>query len=102
VRANRFDGSAMTDVHYADSWVDVKGNGFLFERNRGANALSDGYQTHGDLAGWGQDNRFVANTSDVNGPGYAFKIHQASRAVVTCDNIVLGAALGLSNIACTP
>lgn len=102
VRGNSFNGSAMTDEHYADSWVDVKGNNYLFEANRGVDALNDGYQTHGDLEGWGQDNRFVANVSDVYGPGYGFKIHRSSRAVVACNNVVRGAALGLSNIACTP
>ena len=102
VRGNSFDGSAMTGEHFADSWVDVKGNNFLFDRNRGVNALTDGYQTHGDVAGWGQDNRFVGNVSDVNGPGYAFRIHQNGRAVVMCDNIVRGATLGLSNVVCTP
>lgn len=102
VRGNTFDGATMANDHFADSWVDVKGNGYLIEENQGENAFTDGFQTHVQLAGWGVDNVFRANVAVVNGPGYGFAIDPESPATVTCDNVVTAAAMGFANIACTP
>ena len=43
---NRFDGVGMAGRNSADSWVDVKGNGWLVAGNTGSHALLDGFQTH--------------------------------------------------------
>ena len=40
------------DGHH-DSWVDVKGNGWLIKANTGHNSPEDGFQTHQILDGWG-------------------------------------------------
>jgi parallel beta-helix repeat protein len=98
LRDNTFDGVGMTA---ADSWVDVKGNGWLIQDNIGRNSVNDGFQTHQILNGWGADNVFAGNTADVAGPGFGIHITKPLGNVVRCDNTVAGAGRGLSNIACT-
>lgn len=101
VRGNRFDGSSMTE---ADSWVDVKGNGWLIEDNVGASSPEDGFQVHAVVDGWGRGTVFRGNTARVNGPGYG--IHAAGpremrdSTTVTCDNTASHAERGLSNVEC--
>lgn len=102
VRGNSFDGATMANDNFADSWVDVKGNGYLIEANRGENAVMDGFQTHVQLAGWGRDNVLRANVATVNGPGYGFAVDPRAPAIVACDNVVTAAAMGFANVACTP
>jgi parallel beta-helix repeat protein len=96
---NTFDGAGMTG---ADSWVDVKGNDWLIEDNVGRDSVNDGFQTHQILNGWGTGNTFVGNTADVDGPGFGFHITKPLGNIVRCDNTVVGARRGLSNIACSP
>jgi hypothetical protein len=104
IRGNHFDGSALAGQNAADSWVDVKGNGYTIEGNTGTNAgsiLQDGYQVHVAAAGWGNRNVFRNNASQVNGPGYAIRVQGAATGtVVGCDNTETGAASGLSNVTC--
>lgn len=52
--------TGMTGANYADSWVDIKGSGFMVADNVGYNTVLDGFQTHdqdtpnsGGLCGWG-------------------------------------------------
>jgi hypothetical protein len=96
---NRLSGAGMTD---ADSWIEVKGNGWLVTRNRGRESPGDGIQAHVVYKGWGRRNVFRANRLVVNGPGYGIYIHKEERSenVVRCDNVVVGARDGLSNIPC--
>jgi hypothetical protein len=96
---NVFDGRGMEE---ADSWVDVKGNGWLIQGNRGRSAPQDGFQTHQIVDGWGTGNVFRDNTAAVDGPGYGFAFHPELGNRLLCDNTVTGAAEGLSNLACTP
>lgn len=101
VELNSFDGSSMTG---ADSWVDVKGNGYVIRGNVGTNSPEDGFQTHniGDM-GWGEDNQFIVNTAQVSGPAYGVYIHDADTTnnVVACSNVVIEAASGFSNVECS-
>lgn len=99
VEGNTFDGTAMTGS-YADSWVDVKGNGWLIRGNTGRHSRGDGFQTHRVADGWGDRNVFTANTADVDGPGWGFHLAPVAANVVACDNTVTGAAKGLANTAC--
>lgn len=99
VIGNTFDGSLLSGSHN-DSWVDVKGNGWLIQGNTGRNALQDGFQTHEIIDGWGTDNTFKGNTADVNGPGYGFKLTPVEGNKVACDNKAEGAAEGLANVDC--
>lgn len=100
IRDNEFDGSALTGD--ADSWVDIKGNDWLIEGNRGRNSPADGFQTHEILEGWGTGNRFSGNTAEVNGPGYGFALTPERENIVACDNVAEGAGSGLANVECRP
>ncbi|MGY1594794.1 hypothetical protein ACI79D_22705 [Geodermatophilus sp. SYSU D00708] len=100
LRNNTFDGAAMVE---ADSWVDVKGNGWTIEGNVGTSASEDGFQVHEVVDGWGRDTVFAGNTAG-GVPGYAINV-AGPRAIrnattVTCDNDAGDAGGGLSNVAC--
>jgi hypothetical protein len=98
VAGNTFDGSKITG---ADSWVDVKGNGWLVAGNRGTRSPLDGFQTHEILDGWGAKNLFSRNSSSVDAAGFAIKVTKTySGNVVLCDNTARGAKGGLTNITC--
>lgn len=100
VIGNSFDGAALTG---ADSWVDIKGNGWTIEANRGLNSPFDGYQTHEILSGWGRDNAFRRNTAgriateDPAGVGFGFR--PKLNNIATCDNTVEGT---FGTVECTP
>ncbi len=98
VRGNTFDGSKL--IGDPDSWVDVKGNGWLIESNSGVNSPMDGFQTHEILDGWGTDNVFRNNTAALNGPGYGYSLTPERANVVECNNTATGAAEGLTNVDC--
>ena len=85
----------------ADSWIDVKGNGWTISANRGINSVKDGFQTHKIVSGWGTDNRFSNNTLTVNGPGFGINLTPSLSNIVDCNNTVSGSGKGLSNIRCT-
>jgi Right handed beta helix region len=98
---NTFDGSGLSGS-YSDSWVDVKGNGWLIVGNVGRNSRMDGFQTHRVVDGWGRGNVFRANTAVVNGPGWGFNLTRANDGnTVSCDNKVTGAAKGTAAVACS-
>jgi hypothetical protein len=100
LRGNSFSGTGMKA---ADSWVDVKGNGWTIADNTGVDAPEDGYQVHRILDGWGRGNTFSGNRSTVNGAGYAINITKPRDGNrVMCSNTDVGAAKGLSNVDCTP
>jgi len=100
IRGNTFDGAGMSGDNFADSWVDVKGNGYLLEGNRGSHALLDGFQTHVQVADWGNDNRFAGNVmSDV--PGVGINVAKASTGtIVACDNTVDAGGTAPANVPC--
>jgi len=98
IRGNTFDGDAIVE---ADSWVDVKGNGWLIEGNTGSNSVGDGFQTHEILEGWGTDNIFRDNVAAVNGPGFGYSLTPQLRNTVECNNTASGAGEGVSNHPCT-
>lgn len=97
LRDNTFDGAQMTA---ADSWVDVKGNGWLIEGNTGTNSPADGFQTHEILDGWGTENVFQKNTANLSGAGLGFSLKPERDNVVRCDNTVSGSGAALTNVEC--
>ena len=97
VRDNRFDGS---NIGGADSWVDVKGNGWTIDNNSGRNSPLDGFQTHEIVDGWGTGNVFRNNTAEVNGPGFGFSLTPVRDNVVECSNTASQAGKGVSNEPC--
>ena len=104
VAGNTFDGSSLSGLNSADSWIDAKGNYYLIENNTGTNTLTDGFQVHNVYSGWGASNAFRANTANVNAAGYGFNVVNGAIGqgnIVYCSNIANSAGAGLSNIACT-
>jgi hypothetical protein len=98
---NSFDGTGMQGQNHADSWVDVKGNGWSITGNRGTNSILDGFQTHELMSGWGTDNTFTDNTVDLgNSDGVAFAFRPVLGNTVSCDNHVVGSN-ELSTTKCT-
>lgn len=96
---NTFDGSAI-NKDGADSWVDVKGNGWTIDGNSGVNSPQDGYQTHEIIDGWGTNNVFRNNTAKVNGPGFGFSLTPVRDNVVECSNKASNAGEGTFNETC--
>ncbi|GHF63050.1 hypothetical protein GCM10018790_46090 [Kitasatospora xanthocidica] len=67
VSGNSFDGDGLTGRNYDDSWVDVKGNGYVIENNTGKRTTDDGFQTHSVQPGWGCGTVFRGNRADLTG-----------------------------------
>lgn len=97
---NRFRANAMSGANYADSWVDVQGNGYIIRDNTGSRdggVLKDGYQTHVQLSGWGVRNTFTGNSGRVDASGYGIYIHKKIGNFVY-KNSFTGAKSGTTNI----
>lgn len=118
IRGNTLDGSGMcwetgADCNYADSFIDMKGEGWTVSNNTAAHVhvtwksgtpTNDGFQDHvisntGD-EGSGNNNTFSANKlSDLGGQG--FNIQKTATGIkITCDNTVTDAAGGFGNVTC--
>jgi hypothetical protein len=99
VSGNKLSGAGMTD---ADSFIDVKGNDWTVTANTGTGggSVEEGIQTHVEKGGWGQQNIISANRLVVNGTGFGIYIHDKVPNTVACNNVVIGAAKGLSNVKC--
>ena len=108
ISGNYFDAAGITGANSADSWIDVKGNGYLIEHNSGVNpagsVLADGYQVHCAYAGWGNNNVFVSNDCTVNAAGYGINVQLKGSNGTTVgnkvygNNRVAGAGKGIANI----
>jgi len=118
VRGNDLGGDKIASKNSADSWIDVKGNGYLIDANHGVttprpnttecgdpkgepdsakNPFCDGFQVHVAVAGWGQDNTFTNNRLEVNAPGAGIWLQNTAvplHNVIKCNNIVTGAEAG--------
>ncbi|GHE67982.1 hypothetical protein GCM10018785_40710 [Streptomyces longispororuber] len=108
VAGNTFDGRGLTGNHYDDSWVDVKGNGYVIEDNTGRNTTNNGYETHTQQPGWGCGTVFRGNRSDLTGATgprqLAINVTNQSdtcRTTVHASNTVTSGK-GLTNIPVTP
>lgn len=101
IHGNHFDGTGMSGQNYADSWIDVKGNGYTLADNVGVNSLSDGFQVHVAVKGWGENNVFKGNSAQVKAPHFAIDIADAAATgnVVGCDDTVSGGGT-LANVKC--
>ncbi|WP_447007773.1 cellulose binding domain-containing protein [Saccharothrix isguenensis] len=116
IRGNTFDGTGISGQNSADSWVDVKGMGYLIEGNTGTFAapgtFANGYETHNPVTTPsftnGCGNVWRDNRSDLGGVGqYAIRITSTSKCpgvpnVVHASNTVTRAVNGLTNIPVTP
>ena len=86
----------------ADSWVDVKGNGWLITGNTGRSTPLDGFQTHEIADGWGTRNIFRGNTTNVPSPGFGFSLTPERDNVVSCTNRTADGNTATSKTACQP
>ena len=106
IAQNTLDGRRLSGANYADSWIDVAGNGYTVRSNTGLNPGSkqlDGFQTHRILTGWANDNVFTGNVLTLASAGYGINIQTpANGNTVRTDNTVTGASRGLTNIPTTP
>lgn len=108
ISGNYFDATGITGANSGDSWMDVKGNGYVVDHNHGFNPegsiLKDGFQVHCAVDGWGNNNVFRNNLCEVNADGYAINVTltsskgKVSGTKVYNNNTVKGAAKGLCNI----
>lgn len=101
VTGNSFSEAGHSGANFADSWVDVKGNGYVLTGNSGSTAKLDALQVHNVLDGWGRDNFFASNTVLGGVPGYEVWIQSPGLGnTVRCQ--ASGAGRGLANTPCTP
>jgi hypothetical protein len=104
VVGNHYDATGISGENYADSFIDAKGNGYIVYGNTVTNpghthVIVDGFQTHQQLAGDGNDNTFQANTVDLESTGYGFNISSSTTGNVVCtDNKVTTAGSGFANV----
>lgn len=104
ISGNTFDGNGLSNSHSDKSWVNIKGNGYYISKNRGKNALKNGFEVNVLLADWGEGNVFDGNNLDTTGAeGYGIWIksvgHNAN--IVYDNNKAKGASKGLTNIEVT-
>ncbi|MEU5694055.1 cellulose binding domain-containing protein [Actinosynnema sp. NPDC020468] len=116
LRGNTFDGTGVSGQNSADSWVDVKGTGYVIEGNTGTfsgpGPFANGYETHNPVTtpafATGCGNTWRDNRSDLGGVGgYAILITSVSKCgalpnVVHASNTVTRATAGLTNVPVTP
>lgn len=112
IYGNEFNAEGISGENSADSWMDIKGNNYVIENNKGTNTsasqFTDGYQVNCAYEGWGNNNIFKKNQSVVNAAGYAINVRlksskgTVSGTIVYADNTAENAAKGVSNITLTP
>ena len=97
---NVFSNAGSSGQNFADSWIDMKGNGYRVVGNSGSATKLDAFQVHSVLPAWGRNNVFSGNTVLGGVPGYEVWVQSASLGTtVACKPS--GAFRGLSNIACS-
>jgi hypothetical protein len=102
IRGNAFLDDGTSGENSADSWVDVKGNGWLVVDNTGSGTRADAFQVHQVYDGWGRDNTFRGNRVEGGVPGYVVAVFPPKRPAgntVSCGQS--GAGRGTSNIPCS-
>ena len=71
----------------------------MVQNNSGSGALTDAFQVHAALSGWGVGNYFSGNGQVSGVAGFEVSVQNtASGTVVACAPS--GAARGLSNVPC--
>ncbi|WP_237566566.1 carbohydrate-binding protein [Paenibacillus sp. EZ-K15] len=67
-----FYGEGISGANYADSFIDVKGNGAIIRNNtayqNGNSIIVDAFQLHEIVPGWGIDNEISNNTLYLTDP----------------------------------
>lgn len=98
---NSFSNAGYSGENSADSWVDVKGNGYTVTGNSGTATKLDALQVHSVLDGWGRNNVFSGNSVRGGVPGHEVWIQSARLGnTVGCKSSAAGR--GLTNVPCSP
>ncbi|CAI3803253.1 right-handed parallel beta-helix repeat-containing protein [Pseudarthrobacter sp. MM222] len=98
---NTFAEAGLSGANSADSWMDIKGNGYTVTGNSGTTAKLDALQVHSVLDGWGRDNKLSGNTVVGGVPGYEVWVQSAKLGnIVGCKGSAAGR--GLTNVTCSP
>jgi hypothetical protein len=101
ISGNILNGTGMISSA-ATSWVNVKGNGWTIEGNRGTDSIGNGFSVHQVYPGWGLDNVFRHNDATFSGPGYGIYVQSSHLGtLVACDNVASGVGGGISNVSCS-
>ena len=99
VLGNVFTNAGYSGANYGDSWVDVKGNGYLVSGNSGSGTKTDAFQVHRAIAGWGNSTVFENNTVTGGVSGYLYNVQSGvTGTVIHCQSTLAGR--GLSNVGC--
>jgi hypothetical protein len=99
IEGNTMTRTGTSGVNNADSAVDVKGKNYTIRNNTVATSRLDAFQVHELASGYGVGNIFSGNT--VSGiPGYEVRDDSSNTNTVMCK--ASNAALGLTNVSCTP
>jgi parallel beta-helix repeat protein len=109
IKNNLLDGSGISGQNYADSVIDVKGNGYqiienkvVYKSTEGSAFLSDGFQVHQVIPNWGNNNTFISNTFDLNTNGYGINVQKRTSDNKVCkSNSVINTSGGVTNISVT-
>jgi hypothetical protein len=97
ITGNRFENVGYSGANFADSWVDVKGNGYQVVGNSGRGTLLDAFQVHTALDGWGNSNHFGLNTVEGGVPGVLLSVQKgATGTSLVCQATGAVAGLGFS------
>lgn len=101
VVGNSFSDAGYSGANSADSWVDIKGNGYTVSGNSGTTARLDAVQVHNVLDGWGRDNVITGNAVLGGVPGFEVWVQSAQLGnTVECKDSPAGR--GLTNVKCSP
>ena len=102
IDGNQFDGVNMQGENSADSWIDVKGNGYTITNNKGVvssstgTVFNNGIELHQAVVGWGINNIFhknVLNLANATGAGF-YQQKGLTGNILSCDNVVTDAVKG--------
>jgi hypothetical protein len=100
ITGNRFHDAGHSGLNSADSWIDLKGNGYTVSGNSGSGTLRDAVQVHEVLAGWGRGNSVSGTTVTGGVPGHEVWAQSASLGtLIACKSSAAGA--GLTNLTCS-
>lgn len=101
---NIFTNAGFSGANYGDSWVDVKGNGYVIKGNTGSKTKLNAFEVHSadapaSTGTWGNSNSFSSNTVTGGVPGYLVNVQSGTSGnTVACQTTL--AVKGVTNISC--
>ncbi|SDD58741.1 Right handed beta helix region [Paenibacillus sp. UNCCL117] len=88
VENNIFNGTGISGANYADSFIDVKGNGDVIRGNtgyrNGNSKIVDAFQVHERVTGWGKNASFVDNVLHLDNSA-AYVVNADAGATATAS-----------------